>query len=145
MLAGIAVFLVDDLAPIDAVPKHFIKGPAGEWLAAGGPAKSIHADFADDATLVEVVLEVRDRAEFAVAPEDVSDGPGLGVIDHQLSVLHVVAERRHAAHPHALLLRGRDLVADALAGDLALELGEGKQDIECQATHRMGRIELLRY
>ena len=35
-----------------------------------------------------------------------------------------IAERHRAAHPHALLLGGRDLVADALAGDLALELGE---------------------
>jgi hypothetical protein len=30
------------------------------------------------------------------------------------------------AHPHALLLRGGDLVADAFTGDLALELGKGQ-------------------
>jgi hypothetical protein len=41
-----------------------------------------------------------------------------------------VAERRHAAHPHALLFRGGDLVANALTGDLPLELGEGQQNIE---------------
>ena len=42
----------------------------------------------------------------------------------------VVAERQRAAHPHALALGGRDLVADALARDLALELGEGQQHVE---------------
>ncbi len=38
---------------------------------------------------------------------------------------------------------GGDLVADALAGDLALELGEGQQDVEGQPAHRGGGIELL--
>ena len=37
-----------------------------------------------------------------------------------------------AAHPHPLALGGGDLVADALAGDLALKLGEGQQDVEHQ-------------
>jgi hypothetical protein len=42
------------------------------------------------------------------------------------------------------LLRGGDLVADALAGYLALELGEGQQHIEGQPSHRGRRVELLR-
>ena len=33
-------------------------------------------------------------------------------------------ERHRAAHPHALLFRRSDLVPDAFAGDLPLELGE---------------------
>ncbi len=36
----------------------------------------------------------------------------------------VVSEGWIAAHPHAFFLGGGDLVADALAGDLALELRE---------------------
>src|SRR5262245_43096665 len=36
-----------------------------------------------------------------------------------------------------------DLVADALGGDLPLELGKGQQHIEGQTTHRGRRIELL--
>src|SRR6202011_5347594 len=52
---------------------------------------------------------------------------------------------RHATHPHALLLRGGDLVADALSCDLALELGEGQQNVQGQATHRGRRVELLRH
>ena len=46
-----------------------------------------------------------------------------------------------AAHPHAFLLRSRDLVADAFAGDLALELGEGEQHVEGQPPHRCRGVE----
>jgi hypothetical protein len=81
--------------------------------------------------------------EFDEALEDVPDQLGLTLVGHQPSVLDVVAQRRHAAHPHALALAGRDLVADALAGDLALELGEGQQDVQHQAAHRGRRVELL--
>jgi hypothetical protein len=49
---------------------------------------------------------------------------GLGLVVDEILVLDVIAERHVAAHPHALLLGRGDLVADALAGDLALELGE---------------------
>src|ERR1700730_7121805 len=55
------------------------------------------------------------------------------------------AEWHIVAHPHALLLRGGDLVADAFTRDLALELGKGQQHIERQAAHRARRIELLRH
>jgi len=52
---------------------------------------------------------------------------------------------RHAAHPHPFLFRGGDLVADALADDLALKLRKGQQDVQGQAPHRGRRIELLRH
>jgi hypothetical protein len=54
-----------------------------------------------------------------------------------------MAERWVAAHPHAPLFRRGDLVADASPGDLALELGEGQQQVEREAPHRARRIELL--
>ncbi len=57
--------------------------------------------------------------------------------------MHLVAERDQTTHPHSLLLGGGDLVADPLARHLALELGEGQQDIERQASHRARGIELL--
>ena len=65
------------------------------------------------------------------------------LIDGDLSILGVVAERRHAADPKALALGGGDLVADALGGDLALELGKRQQDVQRQPPHRGGGIELL--
>ena len=50
----------------------------------------------------------------------------LGLIfdDMEGAVFDPVAQRNRSAHPDALPLRGGDLVADSLAGDLALELGE---------------------
>ena len=40
-------------------------------------------------------------------------------------------------------LRGRDLVADALGGDLPLELGEGQEHVQGQPSHAGGGIEGL--
>ena len=71
-------------------------------------------------------------------------GLRLALDDDQLSLAHRVAERRHAAHPHPLSLRGGDLVADPFPGDFALELREGQQHIEGQPSHRGGGVELLR-
>ena len=81
--------------------------------------------------------------EFDEALEDVPDQLGLAFVGHQSAVLDVVAQRRHAPHPHAFALAGRDLVADALASDLALELREGEQDVQHQPTHGGRRVELL--
>ena len=85
----------------------------------------------------------RDRGAFGEALEDAADDRRFGLVDDQLPVLDVVAERRPAAHPHALLAGGRELVPDALADDLALELGEGEQDIQRQPAHRGGGVEGL--
>ena len=40
----------------------------------------------------------------------------LRLVDNQLFFDRVIAQRRNTAHPHALLLRGGDLVADAFGG-----------------------------
>jgi hypothetical protein len=53
------------------------------------------------------------------------DGLCLAFIDDELPVPDIVAERRQAAHPHALLLRRSDFVADPFAGHLPLKLGKG--------------------
>src|SRR5207253_2705560 len=53
--------------------------------------------------------------------EDQPDRLRLFGNDDQLAILDVVPERRHAAHPHAFLLRRGDLVAHPLADHLALE------------------------
>ena len=66
-------------------------------------------------------------AEFDKALEDVPDQLGLALVRHQPPVLDVVAQRRHAAHPHVFAFSGRELVADALAGHLAFELDAGQQ------------------
>ena len=74
---------------------------------------------------VEFLCKRVDRAEFNVAPEYQPHLLGFGLVDDQRAILDLVAKRHGTAHPHALLAGGLDLVADALARDLALELGEG--------------------
>src|SRR5215207_4233292 len=54
-----------------------------------------------------------------------------------------IPERHLAAHPEALALGGRDLVADALARDLALELGEGEKDVQGEPAHAARGVEGL--
>ena len=68
---------------------------------------------------------------------------GLLLIDSDLAILGLVAERHHTADPKPFALGGGDLVADALGGDLALELGKGQQNIQRQPPHRGRGVELL--
>ena len=101
------------------------------------------ADFGDDAALPKVTQEQPDTAEVEVATEDGADPLRLFLLDDELLVPADVAKRYHAADPQPPALGGADLVADPLAGDLALELGKGQQHIEGEPAHGGGGIELL--
>ena len=92
----------------------------------------------------DLARQFRARPDLEEAGEDPAHMLGGFVVDHQLPVLDAVAVGRHPAHPHALLPAGGDLVADALGRHLALELGEGQQDVQRQPPHRRGRVERLR-
>ena len=92
---------------------------------------------------IQFVHEKRGGADMQETLEDVANQGGLFPVDHQLALDHVITERWMAPHPHAFLSRCRDLVADALAGHLTLELGEGEQDVEGEAAHGGGGVELL--
>ena len=124
MLAGVGCALVYDVAPVDPVLQHQIEGAVGEMLTAGQASAGTFTTLAHNTQPVKLGLEQRDRAEFRLAFEDQLHGRCLSLIDEQFAVPDVIAERHVAAHPHALAFRRRDLVADALASDLALELGE---------------------
>jgi hypothetical protein len=75
--------------------------------------------------------------------EDPRHQRGLALDHHQPAVLDFVPERRPAAHPHTLLARCRELVADALADDLALKVGEAEQNVQGQPAHGGRGVELL--
>src|SRR6476620_10386725 len=92
---------------------------------------------------MQFLLERSDRAEREITFEDQPDDFGLTLLDEELPVLKPVAERNNATDPDSLLLRGRDLVADALACDLPLELREGEEDVERQPPHARRRVEAL--
>src|SRR6266446_5630911 len=137
------LLLMDDLASIDPVLKHQIERASGEWLAAAQATRCAGPQRALDAAGVELVLQQPDRAEFGIAAKNEAHGFRLAFDDDELAVLCPIPEWRHAPHPHPPSLRGGDLVADALADDLALELREGQQNVEGQAPHRGRRVELL--
>src|SRR3984893_14466478 len=144
VFAQMGLLVVDDLAPIDAVLQHQIEGTAGKWLATRDSARGARPQLALDAQGLQLVSQPPDRAEFGIAAKNEAHDFRLAFDDHELAVLRLIAERRHPPHPHPLLLRGGDLVANALADDLALELREGQQHVEGQAPHRGCRVELLR-
>ncbi len=145
VLARISLVLMHDLAAIEAILQHVIERSPHHGLASIGPTIRRGAALAEDTRRIEVLLEQSHRAQVLVAAEDVADGLGLGLVDDQLSVFHVITERWIAAHPHALLLGGGNLVADPLAGDLALELGKRQQHVQGQPAHRGGGVERLRH
>src|SRR6516164_5438116 len=130
VLARMGLSLVTDLAAVGAVPQHQVERPAREWLATDHPTRGTRPRLALASLGFELFLQQPHRAEFGIAAKDRAHEFRLAVDDDQLAVAPPIPERRHPAHPHPLLFSGGDLVADALADDLALELRKGQQNIE---------------
>src|SRR5712671_4496745 len=98
--------------------------PTSERNAADPLPQLQRSHLGDDPPFAQVGHEQIEAAELEIAAEDSADPLGLGLIDGDLSILGVIAERRHAADPNSLALRSRNLVPDALGGDLPLELSK---------------------
>src|SRR5690348_11946559 len=96
----------------------------------------MNPDLGADAPALEVLLQEPYRAQLQVPGVDGAHGLCFGRHRDELPVLDLIAQRGEAAHPQPFALRGSDLVADALTRDLALELGEGQQDVEGETAHR---------
>src|SRR6516225_8027653 len=114
----------DDFADIETIAKQMRERPPCERYAADGLAGLERTNLGDDAPLAQVSHQQVEAAELEIAAEDSPDPFCLSFIDRDLSTLGVIAERGHASDPEPLALGCRDLVADALGGDLALELGK---------------------
>src|SRR5258705_13519933 len=71
---------------------------------------------------VGLLLDPAHAAELTIKGKDATHGLGFGRVDDERSLARLVAPRHVTAHPHPLLLRGGDLIADPFAGALALEL-----------------------
>src|ERR1700730_9381264 len=108
MLSRVVLVLVDDLAVIDPVLQHQVEGAARNRLAAPAPAGGAGPLLADDSLDLQLVPEATDWTQREIAPEDVPHRVRLAGNDDELMVANPISERRHAAHPHALLLRGGD-------------------------------------
>ena len=144
VLAGVDLPLMRHLAAIQPVLQDQIQRPPRQRPAtAQAFIRHIRALLAADAGRGQRLGQPANRAEFQVAAIDPPHRLRLGRVHHQLALPHIVAQRHDATHPDPLPLGGGDLVADALAGDLALELGEGQQHVQGQASHAGGGVELL--
>ena len=133
VLARIAGPLVDGFAQIDPVLQEPMQEPLGDDPALLGR----------DPAITQIPQHDRCRTALCELVEDVANVGSFGVVHHQLAGLHVVSQWRAAPHPHALGAGRRNLVANALAGHFALELGEGQQHVERQAAHAVCRVERL--
>src|ERR1700732_2404607 len=122
VLPGVAGALVRDLADVEGVRQQRIKRSAREWLPTGTGPIAVSTLLRSDPLLIEVLLQQSHRAKLPVSAQAESNRLGLLRDDDQLAIPGRITERGDPAHPHPLLLGGRDLVAAALAHDLALEL-----------------------
>src|ERR1700730_5495716 len=123
--------------------RRAIKCATGERLAPIFGAVGPHAALARYPGVGKLFPQRANRLAREIAPVDLDNDAGLGVVDDELAVFDTKTQWRHAAHPHALFLGGGDLVADPFAGDFPLELGEGQKNIQGQPSHAGGGVELL--
>src|ERR1700677_520851 len=136
MQAGMTGTLMPNLAEINRIRKQLVERTAGECVAARLPAVLCDPDFGADASPIQIFHQEPDATELQISAKYLSHRLRFRLIDHQATLMHVVADRDQTTHPYALLLGSGDLVADSLPRHLALKLGEGQQDVECQASHR---------
>ena len=134
-----------DAADVDRIAQQVIQGPPAVAQPASSLAAARRPDLADNPALPEVSLKGRDRSKLCMLLEQIPDRFRFGFVDDELAVLDVVAQWQVAAHPHALALGRCDLVPDALARDLPLELGERQQHVQSEPPHRRRGVELLGY
>ncbi len=103
--------------------------PSAEQPAACHLAPAVGSNGQPNFLLVQNTIEPHDAADLEIAPKEIAHEDGM-LLDHmERPALDPIAERNHAAHPDALLLRCCDLVPNAFAGDFALELGERQEDV----------------
>src|SRR5215217_5311899 len=135
MLAIVGLPPVRQLPDVDRVGQDLVEVAPAERLAAAAPTRSIDALRHNQASGIEPTLEGAHGAELDIAGKQAPDQARMVLKNVQGPVLDPVAERHHATHPDALLLRCSNLVPDALARDLALELSEGQQHVEGEPPH----------
>ena len=134
VFSGVGSALVDGFAEIKAAVQDLVDDPLVDEPSSLVP----------DALSLQHAGQCRRRAEVDELLEDQPYDLGFRFVDHQLSIFDFVAHRDVAAHPHAPLARGGELVADALANHLALELCKGQENVEGEAAHGACGVERLR-
>ena len=102
-------------------------------------------DFHPPPSAVECLHHRDQRPKFQIEPEDCSYSFGFLLIHYEATTSrsNVVAKYGISANPLAFAPGGTHLVASPLRDHFPLELGKREQDVQGQAPHGTGRIELL--
>jgi hypothetical protein len=124
VLAGIDLPLVRGLADIGPVVQQLV-----DVALVQRPAR-----LAGGALRPEAGHRLDARSRLGEDLEHAAHPRGLILVHHQLPGHDVVAERHLAPHPHAAGAGGGEFVADSLANDLALELGESSAGCSASAA-----------
>ncbi len=98
------------LADIERVLQEVIKPPPGEGAVPDFFARPVGLSLGPDIQAIKFCFELPDIIEAEIELEDLLDLGSLKLIDDELLIAHVIAQRDWATHPHTLLLGGRDLV-----------------------------------
>jgi hypothetical protein len=114
LLACQDLALEDHLSDVKPVAKEISERAACEGNATNGLPCLQGPHLGDDAPVAQVRHQQVEAAKVEIAAEDGPDAVSFSIIDGDLSVLRVIAERRHATDPKTLALGGGDLVPDAL-------------------------------
>ena len=130
MIAGIGCAFVGDLAGVDRIAQQKVELTATEKAIPVGTAIGSDALRGTQALGFEPIGKLTDIAQFEIARINRAHEHSVILDNRQAAPIGPIAERRHAAHPHALGLGSCDLVADALGGHFAFELSKGEQHVE---------------
>src|SRR3954464_9146026 len=113
LLAGVELTPVRYPAGVNRVREQCIEMTPREGFAAALGAIRRCGAFRQKPETVGRLLDPAHAAELKIESEDAAHRLSLGRIDDERAPTRVIAQRHIAAHPHALFLRGGDLVADA--------------------------------
>src|SRR5262249_30250031 len=104
------LFALEDLtlerhfANIEAIAKQMGERSTRKRDRADLLSRLERAHLGEEPSLAQVGHQQVEAAELEIAAEDGAHSLGLGLIDGDLSILGIIAERRHAADPKALAL-----------------------------------------
>src|SRR4051794_35055670 len=107
---------VVNLTEIDPVLEKVGERTVSEGNAAVVLGNIGKTPFGDNAVAIEISHKLAEGLQFEISPEDMADDFGFGLVDDQLLVLGIIAERHAASGPFALAPAGGDLVPDPLGG-----------------------------
>lgn len=124
MLSRVDLVMVNGVTALDAALEEIVERPSAERLAPADVAIAHDLGLGHDAIGSEILKQGSHRAQLKVALENMPDGLRFCLIDDQLAVLRLIAERNAAAHLHALGLRGCNLVPHPLGDHFAFKLSK---------------------